>query len=113
MPYDKMINYIETLFAVFKMFNAKALQKKDKKMQLISVLIYKYIFKTAAVNGIDIKTLNNIETINLAPFYEYVTYNNIELYDFSKINVDDLDVNNEKDLERFVLTHIYYITQQK
>ena len=113
MPYDKMLNYIETLFAVFKMVTNKALQKKDKKMQLISVLIYKYILKTSVDNDIDIKTITTIDIINLAPFYEYLTYNNIELYDFSKINIDDVDVNNEKDLERFVLTHIYYITQQK
>ena len=111
MPYDKMLNYIETLFAVFKMFNVKSLQKKDKKMQLISVLIYKYILKTSIDNNIDIKTITDIETINLIPFFEYVSYNNIELYDFSKINIDDVDVNNEKDLEKFVLTHIYYITQ--
>ena len=113
MPYDKMLNYIEAVFAVFKMFNTKALQKRDKKMQLISVLIYKYILKTAVDNNIDIKTITPLETINLIPFFEYVSYNNIEFYDFSKINVDDLDVNNEKDLERFVLTHIYYITQCK
>jgi tetrahydromethanopterin S-methyltransferase subunit A len=95
------------------MFNNKALQKKDKKMQLISVLIYKYILKTASDNNIDIKTISVIETINLIPFFEYITHTNIELYDFSKINVDDVDVNDEKDLERFVLTHIYYITQCK
>jgi hypothetical protein len=113
MPYDKMLNYIETVFAVFKMFNAKALQKRDKKMQLISVLIYKYILKISVDNGVDIKTISPSETINLIPFFEYVSYNNIELYDFSKIDVDDVDVNDEKDLERFVLTHIYYITQCK
>ena len=39
--------------------------------------------------------------------------NNIELYDFSIINMDDVDITKKEDLETFVLTHIYYITQSK
>jgi len=39
--------------------------------------------------------------------------NNIELYDFTSINMDDLDVTKKEDLERYVLTHVYYITQGK
>ena len=60
---------------------------------------------------IDLKKINQPETINLIPIFEYISYNNIELYDFSKINVNDVDVSKSEDLEKFVLTHIYYITQ--
>jgi len=53
------------------------------------------------------------DSINLIPIFEYISYNNIELYDFTKINVEDVDVSKKEDLEKFVLTHIYYITQSK
>jgi hypothetical protein len=33
------------------------------------------------------------------------------LYDFSKIKETDMDVSNSTDIERFVLSHIYYLTQ--
>ena len=57
--------------------------------------------------------LNHPETINLIPIFEYISYNNIELYDFKKIDINDVDVTKDSDLERFVLTHVYYITQSK
>ena len=39
--------------------------------------------------------------------------NNIELYDFSNINVNDVNITKKEDLERFVISHVYYITQGK
>jgi hypothetical protein len=33
--------------------------------------------------------------------------------DFSKIEINDIDVSKNADLEKFILSHIYYITQQK
>ena len=62
-------------------------------------------------NDINLKTLEEKEKINLIPFFEYVSYNNIAFFDFNTIQVDDVDVTKSNDLERFVLTHIYYITQ--
>ena len=111
MSYDKMNDYIESLFTVFTMVNKKAEQKKDKKMKFIALLIYNYVLKTAKDNGVDLKTISESETINLIPFFEFVSYNNIEFYDFNKIQMEDVDVTKASDLERFVLTHIYYITQ--
>ena len=111
MAYDKMNDYIETVFTVFKMVNKKAEQKMDKKMKFIALIIYNYVLKTAKDNNIDLKTLKECEIINLIPFFEYVSYNNIEFFDFNKIKVDDVDATRSEDLERFVLTHIYYITQ--
>ena len=62
------------------------------------------------INLIDIK---EEESINLIPVFEYVAANNIELYDFLDIDINDVDVTKKDDLERFVLSHIYYITQVK
>ena len=111
MSYDKMNDYIESLFTVFMMVNKKAEQKKDKKMKFIALMIYNYVLKTSKDNGVDLKTIKESESINLIPFFEFVSYNNIEFYDFNKIKMEDVDVTKATDLERFVLTHVYYITQ--
>jgi hypothetical protein len=62
---------------------------------------------------VDLKNINELESINLIPVFEYVAANNIELLDFSNINITDIDITKKEDLERFVLTHVYYITQGK
>jgi hypothetical protein len=117
-PYDKMEEFVESIFNVFRLINRKSEQKKDKRLKAISLVIFNYIIKTAQDHKIDIKKLKEKaeainEEINLIPFFEYTSYNNIELYDFSKIEINDVNTSKTEDLERFVLTHIYYITQQK
>ena len=62
-------------------------------------------------NNVNLKEIQEPKTINLIPIFEYISFNNIELYDFSNIDVSDLDTTKNEDLERFVLTHVYYITQ--
>ena len=64
-------------------------------------------------HNVDLKKIVEPGSINLIPVFEYVATNNIELYDFKTINMNDLDVTKKEDLERFVLTHVYYITQGK
>jgi hypothetical protein len=113
MAYDKMNEYVESVFNIFKMVKSISEEQKDKKMQMIALLIYKYVNKLAKDNNVDLKSIPDNETINLIAFFEYISHNNIELYDFSNIKLADVDTNNTSDLERFVLTHIYYITQRK
>lgn len=111
--YDKMSDYIGSIFNVFQLVNRKAEKQQDKRMKMIALMIYNYVRKMAKDNDIDLKTISEPDTINLIPIFEYIAYNNIELYDFTKIDVSDVDTSKNEDLERFVLTHIYYITQQK
>jgi hypothetical protein len=111
--YDKMSDYIGSIFNVFQLVNRKAENQQDKRMKMIALMIYNYVRKMAKDNEIDLKTISEPDTINLIPIFEYIAYNNIELYDFTKIDVSDVDTSKNEDLERFVLTHIYYITQQK
>jgi len=113
MVYDKMNEYIESIFTVFRMVNAKADYQKDKKMKVISLVIYNYVLKMSKDYNVDLKSISQKESINLIPFFEYISHNNIELYDFNKITLEDVDTSKNTDLERFVLTHIYYITQNK
>lgn len=110
--YDKMTDYIESLFNVFKMVNKKGTDQKDKRLQMISLTIYNYTRYMATQYNVDLSSLPEPEMINLIPIFEYVATKNIELYDFAKIDIADVDVKKKEDLEKFVLSHIYYITQK-
>ena len=111
--FDKMPEFIESIFNVFKMVTKKADTQRDKRLKMISLVIFNYVRKMAKDYNVNLKELTEEEeSINLIPVFEYISYNNIELYDFTKIDVSDLDVTKNSDLERFVLTHVYYITQK-
>jgi len=109
--YDKMPDYIASLFSVFKMVHKKGIDQKDNRLQMIALTIYNYTRYMATEYKVDLSSLSESEMISLIPIFEYISYNNIEYYDFTKINISDLDVRKKEDLERFVLSHIYYITQ--
>jgi predicted membrane-bound spermidine synthase len=109
-----MEDFVTSIFNVFKMVNKKAERQQDKRLKIICLIIFNYVrymAKEFDINLIDVK--EEEESINLIPVFEYVAANNIELYDFSNIDIDDIDVTKKDDLERFVLSHIYYITQVK
>ena len=112
MEYDKMNDYTESVFTVFQKVNKKASLQNDKKMKLVSLMILNYVVKMAKDYNVDLKQVVESESINLIPIFEYISHQNIELYDFSKIQIEDVDTTKTSDLERFILTHIYYITQK-
>ena len=110
--YDKMTDYIKSLFNVFQFVNKKAEIQCDKRLKMISLVIFNYVKKKSIDFKVDLNKISEEESINLIPVFEYISYNNIELYDFSKIDLSDVDITKNDDLERFVLTHVYYITQK-
>jgi hypothetical protein len=115
MAYDKMKEYAVTIYNVFRKIQKNAKESKNNKMGYISIMIYNYylnILKENKLTASDIEIENISEDINLIPLFEYISYNQIELLDFSKININDIDINKKKDIERFVLSHIYYLTQK-
>jgi hypothetical protein len=112
MSYDKMNDFIETVYNVFIVTNKKANLNKDKRQKCIAVLILGYVSKLAKEHNIDLKQIKEQDTINLIPFFEYVNFKNIELFEFDKIKLEDVDTNKSEDIERFILSHIYYITQK-
>jgi hypothetical protein len=95
------------------MIHKKASEQNDNRLKLITISVYNYVRFMANLYEVSVKHLVEPEMINMIPIFEYISNRNIELYDFSKIKVDDVDMNKKDDLERFVLSHIYYITQQK
>jgi hypothetical protein len=112
MSYDKMNDFIETVYHVFNNINNKADANRDKRQKFISLLILGYVANLAKLHNVDLKKLENPSTINLIPFFEYINYQNIELFDFDKIKIEDVDATKSEDIERFVLSHVYYITQK-
>ena len=111
--YDKMEDFVKSIFNVFKMINGKAERQQDKRLKIICLIIFNYVRYMAKEFDINLIDIKEEESINLIPIFEYVAANNIELYDFSDIDINDVDVTKKDDLERFVLSHIYYITQVK
>lgn len=112
MPYEKMKEYVESLFNVFTMIKNNDSVKNDRRFQIITLVIFNYVRKTAKDNDVSLSSIEIKKPINLMPIFEYISHNNIELYDFNNIELSDVDVNKNEDLEKYVLTHIYYITQK-
>jgi hypothetical protein len=111
--YDKMEDYVSSIFNVFQLVNRKAEQQQDKRMKMIALVIYNYTRFIAKEYDVDLKTIEQPENINLIPIFEYIAANDVELYNFKTINMNDVDITKKEDLERYVLTHVYYITQGK
>lgn len=109
--YDKMDEYIKSVFNVFQMVNRKAEQQQDKRFKMIGLTIYNYVKYMSYEYNINLREIVEPDSINLIPIFEYVAANNIEFLDFSNINMNDIDITKKADLERFVLSHVYYITQ--
>ena len=112
MVYNKTKEYIDTIFSVSEMLSKKAKNSDNIRLKAISQVIHNYNLKVINETKTDIEKLNKNDYINMVPFFEYVSLNNIEFFDFNKIQPQDIDVNSEADLERYVLSHIYYITQK-
>jgi len=111
--YDKMRDFIESTFNVFQLMNKRAQVQDDKRLKMISLAVYNYVRQMATDNDVDLKGIEEPVTINLIPIFEYISHNNIELYDFNNMDSSDVDTTKKSDIERFVLTHIYYITQPR
>jgi hypothetical protein len=113
MSFDKMEKFIKTLYDIFNIANEKSRVTGDIKWAAIAQLIYTYTYKKAYENFIDLRKLSHTTThINLVPFFEYVRYHNIELYDLDNIKEHDVDMNKEDDKEKYILSYIYYITRK-
>ena len=82
-------------------------------MKMIALVIFNYVRFMAKEFDFDLKTIKEQDSINLIPIFEYVAANDVELYDFNNIHMNDVDITKKEDLERYVLTHVYYITQGK
>ena len=111
--YDQMPEYIYAVFNVFRLVNDKADLKKNQRMKMIALVMFNYVRYMAGIYNIDVETIPEQNPVNLIAIFEYITFTGVKLYDFKSINPEEVDVRKNEDLERYVLTHIYYITQAK
>jgi hypothetical protein len=56
-----------------------------------------------------LKNLNKNDNFDMKPVYDYIDENEIQILDLNNILPQDIDIKNPQDIERFVLSHIYYI----
>jgi len=111
--YDKMDAYVCSVFDVFRMVDKKAKHKNDRRLTMIALVIYNYVrFMAKEYNVTLNREAPEPSAINLMPIFEYVAFNDIQLLDFETVHVSDLDTSKREDLERYVLSHIYYLTQK-
>jgi hypothetical protein len=109
MGFEKTKDYIECICNFLDVLNDKANKLKDIKLKNICKLILKYIVTCCTENKILITELKKIDDFDMKIVYEYINKNNIKIMDFNNIKMEDIDINNEYDIECFVLSHIYYI----
>jgi hypothetical protein len=77
-PYDKMPDFIESVYNLFQSVNRVSRENNDKRLNTISLLIYTYIKKIALDNNVSLNEFVEPKVINLIPIFEYISYNNID-----------------------------------
>ena len=109
MPYEKSKEYIESILNFMEALYKKAVNTNDTKLIHISKLIFNYVITCCVEIKVLLRDLIKDENFSMKPVYEYITNNDIKIIDLKSVQVEEIDVRNPQDIERFVLSHIYYI----
>jgi hypothetical protein len=109
MTFEKSIDYIETIFNFMDVLYKKAVKLNDNKLIQICKMIFNYLITCCSESKILIRDLKKNENFVMKPVYDYIQENNIQLLDLDNISLEDVNVSNPLDIEKFVLSHIYYI----
>jgi hypothetical protein len=109
MHFEKSKEYIESVYNFMEVLYKKAVTRKDYKLTHICKLIFNYLIKCCDENKILIRDLKKNENFDMKHVYDYISENKIDILDLNNILPDEIDINNPLDIERFVLSHIYYI----
>jgi hypothetical protein len=111
MTYEKSRDYIESIFNVCNILFNKAKENNDRKLFFITKLISNYLLSITVEKDVSLSLseLNKTGEINKKPIIEYIEENNIKLYDLKNMQTSDMNVEDLSHVERYVLSHIYYI----
>jgi hypothetical protein len=109
MTFEKSKEYVGSIYNFLEVLYKKANKLNDNKLKQICKLIFNYLITCSQETKIILKNITKDENFNMKPVYDYITENKIELFDFNNIKIEDVNLSNANDIERFVLTHIYYI----
>ena len=106
---NKTKAYLVSIKSISNMLFNKAKDTNDKRLHFISLMIFNYLKGELCDLKLDYSSIEVEDCINLVPLYEYMATNHIELYDLKKISLDDMNASKQADVERFILSHIFYM----
>ena len=109
MVFEKSKEFIESIYNFMEVLVIKAKKLNDNKLMQICKLIFNYLMSCCSQTKILLKNLDKNENFNMKPVYNYISNNKIDILDLNNIKFEDVNLSNENDIERFVLSHIYYI----
>lgn len=109
MTFEKSKDYIESIFNFMEILYRKADKLKDNKLMQICKMIFNYLITCCSESKLLLKDLKKYEQFDMKPVYDYIQENSIQILDFNNISLEDINVSSPLDIERFVLSHIYYI----
>lgn len=109
MVYTKTISYLSSVKSVCNMLSDESYEHHDRKMQHVVMMICNYLLKHVKIGGIYRNTWMENDYVDMRPIYEYVTTNNIRLCEH---NQPDIDMSNDVDVERFILSYICCVVGQ-
>jgi len=109
MTFEKSKEYIESIYNFMDVLYKKAVKLNDNKLIQICKLIFNYLIVCCTDNNILIKDLNKNDDFDMKPVYDYISKNEIKILDLNNILPEEIDISKPQDIERFVLSHIYYI----
>lgn len=112
MTFPKTKEYVDTLHAVTQLLIEKAKSSNDPKLKGIARLVYMYFLNSCNELKLNAYAFSSTDNrINIGHLMEYISANNIELYDLKNIGVNEMDPGNPTDIERYTLSHILYIAK--
>lgn len=109
-----MQDFIETIFRIFLLANRKAEMQQDKRLKFICLAIYNYVRDLAKEHEVDLRTITvdpSSASVSLVPFFAYLEKNQVQLLNLQTATINSINVGDKKDLERYVLSQVYYLTQ--
>ena len=109
MAFEKSKDYVESIYNFLDVLHKKSVKLDDKKLLQICKLIFNYLITCCNECKILIRDLDKKDDFVMKSVYDYINDNNIKLLDLNNISFEDVNVTNPQDIERFVLSHIYYI----
>lgn len=112
MTFPKTKEYVNTLYAVTQMLIENAKTSDDAKLKGIARLVYMYFLNSCNELKLDASHFSSTDNkINMAYIVNYISHNNIQLYDLKNMIMSEMDPSNSLDIERYTLSHILYIAQ--
>jgi hypothetical protein len=104
-----MIKYIETIFGIYNVINLNSDKKCDGNLKAFAIILYNYITDFAAHNNIDLTQFKRPKEINMAPLYEYIKTQNINLFSLTSLADGKLNFKQKGVLETYILSQIFHI----